>query len=305
MPGHTVAPMRCIDSWVVRVAGVAAILAVSGCGTDFPPPLSQVEARVPEVADNEGVAPGGPATLVFAEEFEGDSLSPDIWFSETGDGSQYGIPGWGNNEQQWYLPENAVVSDGVLKVTAKRQVVNGFQYTSARINTRDRFAFRYGRIEARIKLPAGQGLWPAFWLLAQDSPYGEWAASGEIDIMEAVNLDGTGGNEILGTIHFGGESPDNQFTSVYYTPATDITDDYHVYAVEWDRTELRWYIDDVLYAVQNSWFSTAAPFPAPFDQPFYILLNVAVGGNLPGEPDPALALPATMEVDWVRVYSGE
>ncbi|MEJ2516302.1 MAG: family 16 glycosylhydrolase [Gammaproteobacteria bacterium] len=251
-------------------------------------------------------------TLVWSDEFDGAQLDPEVWFFESGDGSQYGIPGWGNNERQWYLPDNARLEDGKLKIEARRETVGNFGYTSARINTRDRFAFKYGRIEASIKLPSGQGLWPAFWMLAQDSPYGDWPSSGEIDILEAVNLDGFpgpggtgGGNEIFGTLHYGGGNLGRIIASNTYVPSTDVTSDFRTYAVEWDETEIRWYYDGILYAVENSWQSDAAPYPAPFDQPFYILLNLAVGGDFPGPPDGSTPFPATMEVDWVRVYSGE
>jgi beta-glucanase (GH16 family) len=322
MKRHTAAFRRCTRWTALALGALAAVVA--GCDSGRPIPLSavatlptaDVETRTNlnidnptlSVADNAEVSPGDTLTLVFADEFDGDRLDPAVWFFETGDGtdSTNALPaGWGNNELQWYLPDNAEVSNGVLKINVRRESANGYGYTSARINTRDRFAFRYGRIEASIRLPAGQGLWPAFWLLSQDSPYGTWAATGEIDIMEAVNLKGTGGNKVLGTIHYGGEFPDNVFTGETYTPSIDITAEFNTYTVEWDAMEIRWYVNETLYAVQNSWFSTAAPFPAPFDQPFYILLNVAVGGNLPGAPAPDLALPATMEVDWVRVYSGE
>jgi beta-glucanase (GH16 family) len=312
----------------IRGVVLCAVLALAACsGSDRPQPLSQIET-IPAadtetrtnlnignpslvLADNDEVDTGEALTLVWSDEFNGSKLDPAVWFFETGDGSQYGadLIGWGNNELQWYLPDNAELSDGKLRITARRETANGYNFTSARINTRDRFAFRYGRIEASIKLPAGQGVWPAFWLLAQNSPYGRWAASGEIDIVEAVNLDGTGGNRIFGTIHYGGEFPANLSTEARYTPSTDVTEEFHTYAVEWDATEMRWYVNDTLYAVQNSWSSTAAPFPAPFpapfDQPFYILFNVAVGGNFPGAPSGATQLPVTMEVDWVRVYSGE
>ena len=154
-------------------------------------------------------------------------------------------------------------------------------------------------------MPGGKGIWPAFWMLSQDSPYGSWAASGEIDVMEAVNLGGVGGNRVFGTIHYGDEFPGNLFTSTTYDVPTSTTDEFHRYAVEWDATEIRWYVDDILYAVENNWFSTAGPYPAPFDHQFYILLNVAVGGNLPGPPNASTVFPVTMEVDWVRVYSGE
>ena len=263
------------------------------------------------IADNNQVSPGDTLTLVFSDEFDGTQLDPAVWFFETGDGTEYGIPGWGNDELQWYLPDNAELADGRLKIHVRRESVNQYNYTSARINTRDRFAFRYGRIEASMKLPAGQGVWPAFWMLSQDSPYGEWAATGEIDVVEAVNLKGSGRNRIYGTIHYGGfgRLGQNTFTGETFDPSEDVTDGFHVYAVEWDATEIRWYIDDVLYAVQNSWNSfgpdASNPFPAPFDQNFYIIFNVAIGGNFPGPPNGGTVLPATMEVDWVRVYSGE
>lgn len=271
------------------------------------PPQSNVNISNPvlTIADNDDVSPGDALTLVWSDEFDGAQLDPSVWFFETGDGSQYGIPGWGNNELQYYLPDNAQLSGGVLTIEARAESLGTFDYTSARINTRDRFAFRYGRIEASMRLPAGQGLWPAFWLLAQDSPYGTWAASGEIDIMEAINLGGTGGNTVLGTIHYGGEFPNNEFSGESYLVPTDATTDFHTYAVEWDAGEIRWYVDDVLFGMRNNWSSTGGPFPAPFDQPFYVIFNVAVGGNLPGNPNGNTVFPATMEVDWVRVYSGE
>jgi beta-glucanase (GH16 family) len=242
--------------------------------------------------------------LVWSDEFDGAQLDPETWFFESGDGSQYGIPGWGNNELQWYLPDSAELANGRLIITAREESQSGKNYTSARINTRDRFAFRYGRVEARIRLPGGQGLWPAFWLLPQDDTYGTWAASGEIDVVEAVNLGVSGGNTVVGTIHYGGEWPNNLFTSNQYLVSSDATTDFHDYALEWDDTEIRWFVDGVLYAVQNSWSTTSAPFPAPFDERFYILLNVAVGGNFPGPPVASTVFPVIMEVEYVRVFSG-
>ncbi len=259
------------------------------------------------VADNVPVAPGEEMSLVWSDEFDGDRLDPATWFFETGDGSQYSIPGWGNDELQWYLPDSASIENGILLISARRQRQGDFQFTSARVNTRDRFAFRYGRIEARIRLPAGQGLWPAFWLMPQENAYGGWAASGEIDIMEAVNpgAGAAGGNTVHGTIHYGGASPGNRSSGSEYTVPESVTDEFHVYAAEWDRREIRWYVDDVHYATEDNWFTTAADFPAPFDRPFHIILNVAVGGRFPGPPDSTTRFPATMEVDYVRVYSGE
>jgi beta-glucanase (GH16 family) len=256
------------------------------------------------VADNTAVGAAGTLNLVWNDEFDADQLDPDVWFFESGDGSQYSLQGWGNNELQWYLPDNAALVNGLLIITAKAEAESGYDYTSARIHTRDRFAFRYGRIEARIRLPGGQGIWPAFWLMPQDDIYGTWAASGEIDVMEAINLGGTGGNNIHGTLHHGGQWPDNTSTGNQYLVPSDATLDFHNYVLEWDESEMRWYVDDILYAVQNAWSTTSAQFPAPFDQPFYILLNVAVGGNWPGAPQADTQFPVTMEVDYVRVYSG-
>jgi len=302
---------------------LAAALIVTACSEDGRPvPLSEVDLVPPAnagpqsnqninnptltVADNFEVSPGDTLTLVWSDEFDGASLDPEVWFFATGDGSEVGLPGgWGNNELQYYLPDSAQLENGVLKITARQETIGGLNYTSARLNTEDRFALKYGRIEASIKLPSGQGLWPAFWMLPQDSPYGEWAAKGEIDIVEAINLDGTNGNEIFATIHFGGEFPANAAASLTYTPGPDVTEDFHTYAIEWDEFEIRWYFDGSLYAVQNNWFSTAAPYPAPFDQPFHVLLNLAVGGNFPGFAVDSSVFPATMEVDWVRVYTGE
>ena len=297
------------------------LLSVSACGAGgstsqpgvvspptTPPPSTTVNVNITNpaltVADNLAVSPGGILNLVWSEEFDGTQLDPEVWFFEGGDGSQYGIPGWGNNELQWYLPDSAELSGGMLIITTRKESQSGENYTSGRINTRDRFAFRYGRIEARMRLPDGQGLWPAFWLSPQDDVYGSWAASGEIDVMEAVNLGASGGNTVYGTIHFGAEFPGNESAGSGYLIATDASADFHNYALEWDATEMRWYVDDVLYASQNAWSTTNADFPAPFDQPFYILLNVAAGGNFPGAPDGSTVFPVTMEVDYVRVYSG-
>ena len=301
--------------------GLLIVLSLAACGgggstTPTAPPVvtppdpdpepgTNVNINNPTLirADNNPIGANG-MTPVWSDEFDAAQLDPERWFFEGGDGSQYGLAGWGNNELQWYEPDSAELSDGLLIITARDEAKNSFDYTSARIHTRDRFAFRYGRIEARIRLPGGQGLWSAFWLMPQDDAYGTWAASGEIDIMEAVNLGVNGNNEIHGTIHYGGESPENTFTGNHYAVASSATAEFHVYAIEWDAEEIRWYVDDVMYAMQNTWSSTGGPYPAPFDQQFYIVLNMAVGGNFPGSPDASTVFPITMEVDYVRVYSG-
>ena len=273
---------------------------------DPQPTVTNVNIENPTltVAHNDPVTPGGDMRLVWSDEFDQPRLNPERWFFESGDGSQYGNTGWGNNELQWYLPDSAEVVNGRLILTARREPANGKDFTSARISTVNRFAFRYGRIEARMRLPGGQGLWPAFWLLPQDKAYGGWAASGEIDVVEAVNLGGSGDNNIVGSLHFGGSFPDNTSSGNEYLVATDVKSEFHVYAIEWDAAEIRWYVDSTLFSVQNSWWTSAADFPAPFDQPFYILINIAVGGDWPGNPVPTTVFPVSMEVDYVRVYSG-
>ena len=303
----------------VRCALIALLVLLASCGgggqsdaspplPPTPPPPGPVNVNIANptltVANNSPVTPGGALRLVWSDEFNAARLDPEAWYFESGDGSQYGIPGWGNKELQWYLPDSAELRNGTLVITARKESQSGKSYTSARINTRDRFAFRHGRIEARIRMPKGQGLWPAFWLLPQDNAYGTWAASGEIDIVEATNPGATGGNTIYGTLHYGGQFPNNVLSGEQYGVATDVTADFHTYVLEWDQAEIRWYVDSILFAVRNTWFTTAAPFPAPFDQRFYILLNLAVGGNFPGPPDASTVFPVTMEVDYVRVYSG-
>ncbi|WP_159437705.1 glycoside hydrolase family 16 protein [Ferrimonas marina] len=250
----------------------------------------------------------GPAALaadyrlVWSEEFEGSTLDESKWSYQLGDGCDINLCGWGNNELQHYRADNVTVADGLLTITALPSDEPDVPYTSGRIRSLNKADFRYGRIEARIKLPAGQGLWPAFWMLPTDEQYGGWAASGEIDIMEAVNLTAAGGNAVHGTLHYGGSWPENQYTGKEYSPPDSVVEQFHVYRVDWQPGEIRWYVDDVLYQTQTQWHSGNGPYPAPFDQRFHLLLNLAVGGNWPGAPDDATEFPAQMQVDYVRVY---
>ena len=248
-------------------------------------------------------------TMVWSDEFEGESLNSENWNIETGDGSQYGLTGWGNNELEWYQAENITVQDGYLNITAKEEASNGYNYTSGRMRSAGKVDIKYGRIEARIKAPEGQGLWSAFWMLPTDSQYGGWAAGGELDIMEVVSPNGTENQEAHGTINYGMAWQLNK--SAGDSVEINATDDYHVYAIEWEQDEIRWYVDDVHFATVTSdtWWSyyygengyVSAP-QAPFDQDFHLLLNLAVGGNWPGSPNEATVFPATLSVDYVRVY---
>ncbi|MFK7888061.1 MAG: family 16 glycosylhydrolase [Gammaproteobacteria bacterium] len=238
--------------------------------------------------------------LVWADEFDGDSLDLTKWEYMLGDGSQFGIPGWGNNELQYYTTNNTTVSDGVLTITAREEQIANKNYSSARLRSLGRGDWTFGRFEMRAKLPVGQGMWPAFWMLSSSpQAYGVWAASGEIDIMESTGDDP---ERILGTIHYGGSSPDNVFSGESTRLAAGTVDEFHEYAVEWRFGEIRWYLDGQLYGVRTNWWSTGGPFPAPFDLDFHLLLNLAVGGNLPGAPDASTVFPQEYAIDYVRVY---
>ncbi|MEO0560294.1 MAG: glycoside hydrolase family 16 protein, partial [Bacteroidota bacterium] len=207
----------------------------------------------------------------------------------------------GNNELQTYTRANATVSDGTLKITAREEAAD--TYTSARLRTLGKGDWTYGRFEVKARLPEGQGMWPAIWLLFSNDTYGGWAASGEIDIMEAV---GNKPDEVFGTLHHGGPFPENVFTGEEFKLFSGtFGDDFFVFTTEWEEGEIRWYINNVLYQTQTSddWSTTGSTNPAaPFDHDFHMILNVAVGGNLPGSPDETTAFPQTMEVDYVRVY---
>ena len=237
--------------------------------------------------------------LVWADEFDGAAVDTSKWEFMIGDGSAYGIPGWGNNEQQYYTASNATVAGGALTITAREQWVGGKPYTSSRLRSLNKGDWTYGRFEMRAKLPVTQGMWPAFWMLPSNSPYGGWAAGGEIDIMESR---GSEPEVIHGTIHYGDEFPGNTYTGNTTTIPAGTATDWHVYAIEWQEGVIRWFVDGNLYATQTSWFSTGGPFPAPFNVDFHLLLNLAVGGWFPGNPDGTTVFPQEYVIDYVRVY---
>lgn len=245
------------------------------------------------------------ADLIWSDEFNGTTLDPNNWEPMIGNGDEYGLPGWGNNEWEYYTsrPENLFVDGGYLHIVAREENYAGFAYTSARIRTRHRQEFLYGRLEGRIRLPqGGAGIWPAFWMLPTDSPYGGWAASGEIDILETVGVP----LSAHGTLIYGGGWPNQVYNGSSYSIGTSFANGFHVYTLEWTQDEMRWFIDGVQYhsVTSDDWYSDAAPGNnrAPFDVPFHFLLNVAVGGNWPGPPDATTPFPQEMLVDWVRVY---
>ncbi|MCB9782944.1 MAG: family 16 glycosylhydrolase [Candidatus Omnitrophica bacterium] len=248
--------------------------------------------------------------LVWSDEFNGEKIDPANWEAMIGDGTEYGIPGWGNAELQYYTerPANAYVEDGNLVIVAHKEEYKGFSYTSARLRTMGKADFLYGKMEARIKLPSTQGVWPAFWMLPTDSEYGGWPLGGEIDILESVNA---APDRVMGSIFFGDPWPKMDHISVFTEPiirdgkAVDLSKDFHIYAIEWQPYEIRWSMDGKVYSIQNEWRSAGGPYPAPFDDEFHFLLNIAIGGNGPGPPDESSKWPQKMLVDWVRVYQTE
>jgi len=245
-------------------------------------------------------AADAPWKLVWADEFEGTKLDYTKWAVEEN------AHGGGNNEQQFFVdrPENVRVENGNLIIEArKEEFENSGQkrnYTSGRIRTKHRADWKYCRVEIKAKLPQGRGIWPAIWMLPTRDKYGGWAASGEIDIMELV---GHEPNTILGTLHYGAKWPKNTSTGKSYKLRQGtFADDYHVFAMEWEQGVIRWFVDGELYQTQTQWRTDGGAFPAPFDQPFHLVLNLAVGGQLPGPPDAKTIFPQKMMIDYVRVY---
>jgi beta-glucanase (GH16 family) len=238
--------------------------------------------------------------LVWQDEFEKTTLDSTKWSFQIGDGCDINLCGWGNNELQWYQSENVELSDGVLQIIAKKENVRNKPYTSARIRTLGKGDWTYGRFEASIKLPEGKGLWPAFWMLPTDKVYGGWPQSGEVDIVELI---GDEPDKVHGTIHFGKPWPNNNSLQKSYHLNNGIfNDEYHTFAVEWEEGEIRWLLDDYVYSTIRP--EDLAPNAWPFNQSFHVLLNLAVGGRWPGNPDATITFPQTMEVDYVRVYDG-
>ena len=238
--------------------------------------------------------------LVWSDEFDGDSLDLTKWSYQHGNGQEVGLSGWGNNELEYYREENAVVDSGYLNIIAKKENYNSYQYTSARIRTINKGDWKYGEFEIRAKLPYGQGMWSGYWMMPTDNVYGGWAASGEIDIMEYL---GHQTNTVYGTLHYGGAWPNNVHTgSSYALSSGGFNDDFHIFTLIWEEGKIQWLVDGELYQTQTSWYTSGASFPAPFDQRFHLILNLAVGGNWPGDPDGTTVFPQKFVIDYVRVY---
>lgn len=228
-------------------------------------------------------------TLVWSDEFDvAGSPSSSKWGYDLGTGSG----GWGNNELEYYTDRaiNASVANGVLKITAIKENFNGSAYTSARLLSKGKYSFKYGKMEVRAKLPIGSGTWPAAWMLGNNITTASWPACGEIDVMEHKGNDV---NKIYGTLHYPGRSGGNADGSTKII--TNATSDFHVYSVEWTSSLIQIAVDGVVF---HSYTNTSS---SPFNQEFFIILNVAMGGTFGGSIDPAFS-SASMEVDYVRVY---
>jgi len=232
--------------------------------------------------------------IAWHDEFDGPELDLKNWTFDIGGG------GWGNQEWEAYTdrPKNVRIENGMLVIEARQEeaTFSGRPYSSARIKTQGLHAWQYGRIEARIKLPYGQGIWPAFWMLGENISSKGWPGSGEIDILEFI---GREPDHIYATVHAPGYSGGNGVGSNITISADSLKNDFHIYAIEWEENEIRWYFDDQQYFkitpedVPDQWI---------FDHPFFLILNLAVGGGWPGYPDKTTVFPQFLYVDYVRVY---
>lgn len=287
---------------IVKAGLLSATIALTLVGLFFSS-VSVVTSSPPCGTPNGGPCPtdtpgGNPPgfdgnfdTLVWSDEFSGSSIDLNNWTYDLG------ASGWGNNERQYYtnLPANARIENDMLVIEAREERYRNGSYTSARLKSQGLQSFAYGRIEARIRIPFGQGIWPAFWMLGADFATVGWPASGEIDIMEHI---GREPYNVFGTVHGPGYSGASGVGS-FITLSEPVTNNFHVFAVEWEPDEIRWYVDGVQY-------HTVTPATVPgewvFDHEFFMILNVAVGGNWPGYPDETTTFPQFMYVDYVRVY---
>jgi beta-glucanase (GH16 family) len=270
--------------FLLFVLPVVMLFMFFGCGTDANPESSDPDWQ-----------------LVWSDEFEGvegESPDPDNWTYDIGRGQN----GWGNQELQYYTdrPENAALDgEGNLVITARRESFNGADYTSARIKTQGLFDQGYGRFEARLKTPFGPGIWPAFWMLGSNFDTVGWPQSGEIDLME---LRGQEPSKIAGSLHGPGYSAGNAISRSFTLSNARFDTEYHVFAIEWFEDRIDYYVDDVRYQRitredvedEGEWV---------FNQPFFMILNIAVGGNYVGPPSDQTPLPQEMVIDYVRVYT--
>lgn len=235
-------------------------------------------------------------SLVWADEFNGTAVNTADWNYEVGDGCP-GVCGWGNNELEWYTAgDNASVQDGSLIIEARKETRGTKNYTSSRMTTKTKRPIKFGRIDIRAKLPKGRGIWPALWMMPQDDKFGGWPRSGEIDIMEFL---GHETNKVYATVHYG-PGPGSTNISRSTIGATPFSDAFHVYSLIWETDRLRFLVDDVQFSEIKKADLGANTYP--FNESFFFIFNVAVGGNWPGNPDATTYFPQWLIVDYVRVF---
>ncbi len=244
-----------------------------------------------------GGSPYGDWNIVWSDEFNGTQINTNVWTFDIGTGSG----GWGNNELEYYTSRatNAFVGGGLLHIVARQESLGGRSYTSARLKTQGLVSWRYGRYEWRTRLPAGVGFWPALWLLGTNIPTAGWPNCGEIDVMENK---GSMLTNVQGSLHSGSDA-----SGAYALPDNGSVTNFHTYVLDWTTNSFLWYVDGHLYQMQTSWWSPVGPYPTPFNQPFFIIMNLAVGGNYLGNPSIATinansTFPGEMQVDYVRIY---
>lgn len=238
-------------------------------------------------------------TLSWADEFDAGTLNTNTWTHQNGDGCP-NICGWGNNELEYYTdrPQNIFFQDGKMIIEARKESFGGKNYTSSKILTAHKKTFKYGRIDIRAKLPKGKGIWPAFWMLPQNNVYGGWPSSGEIDIMEMVGHDP---GRTHGTLHYGPGPGSIQYNRNTALSSGTLHDEFHVYSLEWKQDQVKWFLDGNLFSTANK-SDLQAGTTYPFNEDFYFIVNLAVGGNWPGSPDAATSFPQWLIVDYIRVY---
>lgn len=235
-------------------------------------------------------------SLVWKDDFDGPALDQAAWSFENGDGCP-NICGWGNNELEYYRPENLFFQDGKMIIEARAEAFGGKNYTSSKIVSRGKKTFKFGRIDIRAKLPRGKGIWPALWLMPQSSVYGGWPRSGEIDLMELI---GHEPSKVYGTIHYGPGPGSTQISRGYTLPSGTFNDEFHVFSLEWKQDQIKWFVDGNLFSTVNKADLGANNYP--FNEDFYLIFNLAVGGNWPGSPDASTTFPQWLIVDYIRVY---
>lgn len=254
--------------------------------------LSACAPAVPPTPTPTPIAAPAGYRLTWSDEFDGKEINKTYWTYDLGGG------GWGNGEMEYYTnrPENARLENGMLVIEARQEKIEGNYYTSARMKTQGLKTFQYGRIEARMKVPAGAGLWPAFWMLGAGFNGSNWPDCGEIDIMEYI---GKEPDLIMGTLHGPGYSGALGF-SQWNRQSFNIADDFHTYAIDWQPGQIDWYFDGVKYHTVKREDVGARTWVG--DQPYFIILNLAVGGTLPGLVGLKTVFPAQLLVDYVRVF---